>query len=240
MHDIHTETIAINSSKSYLARPAKVGEPLPGVLVIPEFWGLTEYIQSRARQLSERGYCALAADVYGDGKIAQDVESACSAMDQLLGNLEQHSQWLVSHIEELKKLPQTDESKIAAIGYCLGGSLALHLARMGLEIKGAASFHGDLKPHTTIKAGQVKAKILVCHGEADTLVPREQVDDFKREMDGAGADYTLVTYPEALHAFTNPQATENGKKFGLPVAYNEPADRASWEDLQRFFARIFS
>ena len=239
MHNIHTETININSSKSYLAYPTDTDKPVPGVLVIPEFWGLTEYIQKRTRQLAELGHCALAADVYGEGRIAEDVESASSAMDNLFANLDKHFQWLISHIEELKKHRQTDETRIAAMGYCMGGALALHLARKGVDVNGVVSFHGDLSPHTTIAPHQIKAKVLVCHGEADPFIPQEQVDNFKKEMDAGGVDYKFVNYPGALHAFTNPLATENGKNFNLPIAYHEQADRSSWKEMQSFFNRIF-
>ncbi|MCZ0931635.1 MAG: dienelactone hydrolase family protein [Oligoflexia bacterium] len=244
MSAIHTETLNINgegqTSKSYLAYPKGKDSPQPGALVIPEFWGLIDYIKSRARKLAELGYCALAVDIYGEGWIAKDVESASSAMSKLLSNLDKNSQQLLTHLEELKKLKQTDETKTAVIGYCLGGSLSLHLARIGADIKGAVSFHGDLEPHTTLQQGQVKAKILVCHGSADSMIPEEKVHNFKKEMDTASVDYKFISYPEALHGFTNPQATENGKKFGIPIAYNEKADQSSWEEMQSFFNRIFA
>ncbi|MDE0091761.1 MAG: dienelactone hydrolase family protein [Oligoflexia bacterium] len=244
MNTIHTETFNINledhASKSYLAYPTGKDKPLPGVLVLPEFWGLKEYIQSRARQLAELGYCALAVDIYGEGWMAEDVESASSAMNKLLSNLDKNSKYLISHLEELKKLKQTDETKTAVIGYCLGGSLALHLARIGANVKGAVSFHGDLETHITIQPGQVKAKILVCHGLDDSMIPKEKVINFKKEMETAGVDYKFIGYEKALHGFTNPQATENGKKFGIPIAYNEIADRSSWEEMQSFFTQIFN
>ena len=244
MNAIYTETLSIKgdgqNSKSYLAYPKGKDSPQPSMLVIPEFWGLTEYIQHRARQLAELGYCALAVDIYGEGWVAKDVESASSAMTQLLSNLDRGSKILLTHLEELKKLKQTEETKTAVIGYCLGGSLSLHLARIGADIKGAVSFHGDLEPHTTIQEGQVKAKVLVCHGSADSMIPEEKVHNFKKEMDTAGVDYKFISYPEALHGFSNPQATENGKKFGIPIAYNERADKSSWSEMQNFFNRIFA
>ena len=243
MNEIHTEILNVNSeglsSKSYLAYPKEIKQALPGILVIPEFWGLTDYIQRRARQLAELGYCALAVDIYGEGWIAKDVESASSAMNKLLSNLEINSKRLISHLEELKKLKQTDETKTAVMGYCLGGALSLHLARLGTEIKGAVSFHGDLEAQTSIQPGQIKAKVLVCHGSADSMIPKEKVDNFKKEMDTARVDYKFIAYQEALHSFTSPEATENGKKFSLPIAYNEKADKASWKDMQNFFTEIF-
>lgn len=244
MNTIHTETININLdqsvSKSYLAYPEAKESSQPGILVIPEFWGLTEYIESRARKLAELGYCAWAVDIYGEGWTAGNVEEASQAMNKLLSDMDKTSKLLIAHLDKLKTFKQTDETKTASIGYCLGGSLSLHLARIGADVKGVVSFHGDLGPQTTIKPGGVKAKILVCHGEADSMVPDEKVRNFKKEMDTANVDYKLISYPEAQHGFTNPQATERGKKFSIPIAYNEKADKASWEEMVQFFNQLFT
>ena len=244
MSTIHTETVNITSdkyvSKSYLAHPQEKESLQPGILVIPEFWGLTKYIENRAYKLAELGYCALAVDIYGEGWTANSVEEASNAMNKLLSNMDKTSELLASHLDKLKTLKQTDETKTASIGYCLGGSLSLHLARTGADVKGVVSFHGDLEPHTTIKPGNVKAKILVCHGEADSMVPDEKVQNFKKEMEASGVNYKLISYPEAQHGFTNPEATERGKKFGIPIAYNEKADKSSWEEMIQFFNQIFT
>lgn len=243
MSAIHTETLTIHSeehiSKSYLAWPADQPSPQPGILVIPEFWGLMDHIKKRAFALAELGYSALAVDVYGDGWVAHTAEEATNEMNKLFSNMEKTSQRMLAHLKTLKGLKQTDETKTASIGYCLGGALSLHLARMGVDVTGVASFHGGLDPQTTIQAGSVKAKVLVCHGEADSLIPDKKVESFKNEMDAAGVDYKFVSYPEAQHGFTNPQATENGKKFGIPTAYNEKADKAAWAEMLNFFNQIF-
>ena len=129
---------------------------------------------------------------------------------------------------------------MASIGYCLGGTLSLHLVRLGADVTGVVSFHGDLDLQTAIQAGQVKAKILICHGEADAFIPAEKVKSFKKKMEDAGVDYQFIGYQNAHHGFTNPQATENGKKFGIPTAYDEKADKSSWEEMQKFFNGIFN
>lgn len=243
MSAIHTETLTIRSeeqaSKSYLAYPSDQQSPRPGILVIPEFWGLMDHIKKRAFALAELGYSALAMDVYGEGWVAGTAEEATNAMKNLFSNMEKTSERVLTHLKALKNLKQTDETKTASIGYCLGGALSLHLARLGVDVTGVASFHGGLDPRTTTQAGSVKAKILVCHGEADSMIPDEKVKKFKEEMDAAGADYKFVSYPEAQHGFTNPKATENGKKFGIPTAYNEEADKASWQEMLKFFNQIF-
>lgn len=244
MSTVHTEVLTMHLgehvSKSYLAYPAGQQSPQPGVLVIPEFWGLTEHTKSRAYRLAELGYCALALDVYGEGWVGSTAEEAAAAMNKLFSNMQVTSERMLSYLQALKDLKQIDETKTASIGYCLGGALSLHLARMGADVTGVASFHGSLDPRTTAKQGGVKAKILVCHGDADSMIPEEKVNNFKKEMEEAGADYKFISYPEAQHGFTNPQATENGKKFGIPTAYNEKADKGSWEELLKFFSRIFS
>lgn len=243
MSTVHTEVLTMHLnehvSKSYLAYPAGQQSPQPGVLVIPEFWGLTEHTKSRAYKLAELGYCALALDVYGEGWVGNTAEEAAAAMNKLFSNMKVTSERMLSYLQALKDLKQTDETKTASIGYCLGGALSLHLARMGADVTGVASFHGSLDPRTTVKPGGVKAKVLVCHGDADSMIPEEKVKNFKKEMEDAGVDYKFISYPEAQHGFTNPQATENGEKFGIPTAYNEKADKGSWEELLKFFNRIF-
>ena len=242
MSAIHTETVNINfnehTSKSYFACPAEGQSPQPGVLVIPEFWGLTDYIKGRSRSLAELGYCALAVDIYGEGWTANTAEEATNAMNKF-ASMGKTTDRVLSYLKTLKDLKQTDETKTAAIGYCLGGSFALHLARLGADVTGVVSFHGDLDSHTAIQAGNMKAKILVCHGEADSFIPAEKVKTFKKEMEEARADYKFIGYPDAQHGFTNPQATENGKKFGIPTAYDEKADKFSWEEMLKFFNQIF-
>lgn len=244
MNTVHTEVLTMHLnehvSKSYLAYPAGQQSPQPGVLVIPEFWGLTEHVKNRAYKLAELGYCALALDVYGEGWVGSTAEEAAAAMNKLFSNMEMTSERMLSYLQALKDLKQTNEVKTASIGYCLGGALSLHLARMGADVTGVASFHGSLDPHITIKPGSVKAKVLVCHGEADSMIPDEKVQKFKKEMDSMEVDYKFISYPNAQHGFTNPQATENGKAFGIPTAYNEEADKASWEELLNFFNRIFA
>jgi len=133
----------------------------------------------------------------------------------------------------------TDAGRIAAIGYCFGGAVALHAARVGLELAAVVSFHGALGSFHTPAPGGVKARILVCHGAADALVPSGDVDAFKAEMSAAGADYRFIAYPGALHGFTNPEATENGAKFNLPLAYDADADRQSWRDMTALLNEVF-
>jgi dienelactone hydrolase len=142
-------------------------------------------------------------------------------------------------LDLLKKQPTVDPDRIAAIGYCFGGGVVLNMARQGVDLKGVASFHGSLPAVQPAEPGMVKAKILVLNGADDKFVTPEQIETFKKEMTDAKVDFKFVNYPGAVHAFTNPEATENGKKFNLPLAYNAKADKESWKELKKFFAEIF-
>ncbi|WP_447751357.1 dienelactone hydrolase family protein [Pseudomonas nicosulfuronedens] len=210
----------------------------PGVLVVHEWWGLNDYAKSRARQLAELGYSALAIDMYGEGKHTEHPEDAKAFMSEALKNADAAKARFQAGLDLLKQQPQTDPSKIAAIGYCFGGKVVLDMARAGLPLAGVASFHGILATQTPAQPGQIKAKILVEHGAADTLVPADSVTAFKTEMDNAKADYKLVIQPGAKHSFTSPDADKH-KGHGLDVGYDKTADQKSWADLQAFFKEIF-
>jgi dienelactone hydrolase len=142
-------------------------------------------------------------------------------------------------LEKLKTYSQVDQNNIAAIGYCFGGSMVLNMAKLGDDLKGVVSFHGVLGVNPPPNKNLLKAKILVCHGGADQFTPQKDIEEFKKQLDSIKADYTFKVYPGATHAFTNPAATDLGKKFNLPIAYNAAADSASWNDMKDFFSKIF-
>ncbi len=211
----------------------------PAILVVPEWWGNNDYSRMRARMLAQLGYIAMAVDMYGDGKIATTPQEA----QQLAGALYKDPQLAKVRIEAaVKKLlsyPEADPTKLAAIGYCFGGSMVLNAAKEGMDFKGVVSFHGGLSGGVMAKKGAVKAKILVCHGGADKFSTQADIDNFKKNLDEAGATYTFKVYPGATHAFTNPASTEVGKKFNMPIEYNKAADEQSWQDMKDFFKTIF-
>lgn len=243
-HDIQGEEISYEaggaSLKGYMAWDANQKGPRPGVIVVHEWWGHNEYVRRRARMLAEQGYAALALDMYGDGKLAQHPEDAQKFMMEVISNADVARARFMAAYELLKKHEVTDATKVAAIGYCFGGAVVLQMARLGTDLDGVASFHGSLAAQGAPAAsGAVKAKVLVLHGADDSLVPKEQVAAFKKEMDAAGVDYTFIEYAGAKHAFTNPAATENGKKFGMPLAYDEAADKQSWAELEKFLDGLF-
>jgi dienelactone hydrolase len=208
----------------------------PGVLVIPEWWGLTDYPKSRAADLAKLGYVAFVADMYGDGKTTQDPKEAGKLAGQFYNDRKMMRQRAMAALEQLKKQPQTDTTKVAAIGYCFGGTVALELARGGAPLKGVVSFHGGLGTPSPAAAGQIKANILICAGGADSFVPDEEVEAFKQEMRKAKANCELITYGGAHHAFTNPEAD----RHGIPnIKYDAQADHRSWSAMKAFFEELF-
>ena len=209
----------------------------PAILLVPEWWGLNDYAKSRAKQLAELGYAAMAIDVYGDGKVGNDPKEAQALTSPFYKDPFLVKPIIDAAINKIKTMPDVDTSNIGAIGYCFGGGVVLNAAKLGANLKGVVSFHGSLKGVTPNK-NLIKAKILVCHGAADDF-ENPNVAQFKKEMDSAGVAYTFKEYAGATHAFTNPESTEIGKKFNMPIRYNAAADTASWNDMQVFFKDIF-
>lgn len=225
--------------KGYLAYDANQQGKRPGILVVHEWWGHNDYARHRADMLAELGYVALAVDMYGDGKTADHPEDAMKFAMAVAQNMDGAKARFEKAMENLKANPNTDGTKIAAIGYCFGGGVVLNMARMGEDLKGVVSFHGSIATATPASKGSVKAKLLVCNGADDKFVTAEQIEDFKKEMDEAGATYTFKNYEGAVHSFTNPGADSTGQKFNMPLAYNAAADSASWSEMKTFFAEIF-
>jgi len=229
------DTLKMNS---YVVYDENVRGKRPAVLVIHEWWGLNDYTKRRANMLAELGYIAMAVDMYGNDRKGNNPQEAAMLSGPYYENMDRTKKIFDAAVEEFKKNPNVDQSKIAAIGYCFGGGLLLNLARMGEPLNGVVSFHGGLVGNPPDK-NLTKAEILVCHGEADKFVTMDEAATFKKQMDSIGKSYTFKSYPGATHAFTNPDATELGKKFNIPIAYNGPADTASWNEMKVFFGRIF-
>lgn len=226
--------------RGFLAYDTAVEGPRPGVLVVHEWWGHNSYARKRAKMLAELGYTGFALDMYGDGKLATHPEDAQKFMGEAISNFDTARARFQAARDLLAANEHTDPSRIAAIGYCFGGKIVLEMARTGMDLAGVASFHGLLATETPAQPGALNASILVLHGAADPFVPDEQVTAFRKEMKNAEADFRFVAYPGAQHAFTNPDATAAGEKFGLPLAYDEAADKASWGELKDFLGRIFA
>lgn len=221
---------------SFVAYNEKKEGKRPIMLVVPEWWGMTEYPRMRAKMLAEMGYLAMAVDLYGDGKVAENPKDAKAAATPFYSNPQLGQSRLDAALAKAKTFAQADTSQVVAIGYCFGGSMVLNYAKLGAPLAGVVSFHGGLEGVPPHKG--TKTQFLICHGGADSFVPEPQVAAFKKSMDSAGLAYTFKVYDSATHAFTNPAATATGQKFNMPIRYNGAADTASWNDMKTFFSRI--
>lgn len=224
------------NSNSYVVYKDSGDGKLPVVLVIPEWWGLNDYAKSRAKQLADLGYLAMAVDVYGGGKVAVNPEEAGALATPFYNNPQLTKSRIDAALSQLQNHPKADTGRAAAIGYCFGGFVVLNAAKLGSNLDAVVTFHGSLGGVPPTK--EFDTKVLVCHGGSDPLVPEAEVNQFKKQMDSVGADYEFKVYPNATHAFTNPAATDVGKKFNIPVAYNGAADTASWNDMKPFLSGV--
>lgn len=211
----------------------------PGVLVIHQWTGLTDYEKERSRMLAKLGYNVLAADIYGKGVRPSGPGEAGEAAGKFKGDRQLYRDRLMAGLDVLRSDERTDGSRIAAIGYCFGGTGVLELARAGADIDGVVSFHGGLGAAEGMSAlrGGVKAQILVCHGADDPFTPKEEVDAFQNEMKEAGADWQFIAYSGAVHSFTQKSAGDDPSRG---AAYNAKADKRSWQAMQDFFGEIFA
>ncbi|WP_295448775.1 dienelactone hydrolase family protein [uncultured Thiodictyon sp.] len=208
----------------------------PGVLVAHEWWGLNDYAKRRAHMLAELGYVAFAADLYGDHKVTTHAADAQGWMTQITANQAAWQQRAQAGLDALKASDKVDGKRLAAIGYCFGGATVMQLAYAGADLAGVVNFHGALPP-----AGEgqphIKPSILIAHGEKDSMVPPARVSAFLQGLDAAGADWQMVTYAGAEHAFTNPEAGS----YGVPgVKYDAKADARSWALMKDFLHEVFS
>lgn len=221
--------------QGYLAYDDSKKGQLPLVIVIHEWTGLGDYVKGRAEKLAKLGYFAFAADVYGKG-IRPQPPGAGEVAGKYKKNVPLFRERLMAALNEAKKNPKADAKKAAAIGYCFGGTGALEMARAGADLKGVISFHGGLSTPSTADAKNIKGKVLVLHGADDPYVPDAEVKTFEDEMRAAKVDWQLIKYAGAVHAFTNPAAGSDPSKG---AAYQELADKRSWEHMKGFFVEIF-
>jgi len=222
--------------EGYLAWDDAAQGKRPGVLVVHEWTGLGDYAKARARQLAAMGYVAFAADIYGKGVRPKGPQQAATEAGKYKKDRTLMRARTLAGLEALRSNSLCDPKRVAAIGYCFGGTCVLELARSGANIAGVVSFHGGLDTPTPEEAKNIKCKVLVLHGGDDPHVPVKDVEAFENEMRTGGVDWQLVVYGGAVHAFTNSEAG-NDKSRG--AAYDAKADRRSWEAMKAFFAEIF-
>lgn len=208
-----------------------------GVIVVHEWWGLNDYARNRARLLADEGYVAIAVNLYDEGKVATHPKDAKAFMQQALANPEKTTARFNAAKKLLRDQQYVDDERLFAVGYCFGGGVVLEQARRGNDLAGVASFHGTLGTEQRAEAGEVQARVLVATGQADPMVPADQVTALVEEMTGAGVDFQLLSFPGVKHGFTNPRADQMGQRFELPLAYDRQADEISWEALMDFIER---
>ncbi len=224
--------------KGYLTFNKNATEKRPGIIVVHEWWGHNDYVRKRADMLAELGYVALAVDMYGDGKQAAHPDDAGKFAMSVMGNLDAAKARFNAALEMLKAQESVDADKIAAIGYCFGGSVALTMANAGIDLDAVAAFHSGVQL-PVMPTSEIKAKVLVCNGAEDPFVPQETVAAYKKAMDSVKANYKYIAYENTTHSFTSRDADSIGKKFNLPLAYQKEADEKSWNELKELLKEVF-
>jgi dienelactone hydrolase len=237
-----TETIEYKDGdvtlRGYLAYDETKSGKRPGILVMPEALGLGTHAKSRAERLAQLGYVALAGDPYGEGKEYATVAEAIKSATELMSDPVKTRRRARVALDKLASLPQVDPNKLAEIGFCMGGTFGLELARDGAPLRGVVTFHSGLQTQRPAEAGKVKAKILVNTGADDPMVQFDVVKAFEDEMNKAGADWQVISYAKTKHSFTNPDAASAGMPQALE--YNKQTDERSWKAMVNFFEEIFA
>jgi dienelactone hydrolase len=227
--------------EGYLAHPAAQSESgrSPAVLVVPEWWGLNDYVRRRAEQLAQLGYVAFVADMYGRGVVTTDAQKATELSTPFHGSPLLAGRTRAG-LDQLLATGLADPARVAAIGYCFGGAAIQALAYTGAPLAGIASFHGELIPVPADASAKTTAKILICQGAIDPFVPKKDRDAFAESMDAGKFDYQFISYAGAIHAFTNPGADDLARANGLVgnIGYSPSADRRSWAHMRVFFKDI--
>ena len=243
MAEIHTEEITYTADgvemQAFISWDPSDDGPRPGVLVVHEWWGCNEYPQRRARMLADAGYTGMALDLYGYGRVASNPDESGEFMNARIADMGGTRARFNAALDVLKAHHTVDARRTGAIGYCFGGGVVTHMARMDTALNVIGSFHGAVGLAAVDGPGRFDCRVMVYNGEADTLISEDQIRGFRSVMEKTGADYDLIQLPGALHGFSNPLATLNGKKYGLPLAYNALADECSWLHFRLTMEHVF-
>ncbi len=224
--------------KGYIAYDENKKGKRPGILIVHEWWGHNDYVRQRADMLASLGYTAIAVDMYGEGKQAGHPDDAGKFAGQVMSNLPEATARFNAAVSLLKGHASVDPEKMAAIGYCFGGSVALTMANSGADLDAVAAFHSGVAL-PVMPNEKLKARVLVCNGADDPFINPESVTAFKTALDSLGTKYEYVAYPGVKHSFTSKEADANGEKFKLPLAYDAEADQKSWASLQEMLKEVF-
>ena len=222
--------------KGFIVYDDAVTGKRPGIIMVHEWWGITKHIHNEAAKFAQQGYTAFIADMFGDAKTADNPKDAGALAGSVMKDPKVMQSRFNAAKSELAKHATVNPQRIGAVGYCFGGAVVLNMARTGADLAAVAGFHASLGLNTPAPAaGTVKAKILILNGADDPFVKREQYDALKKDFDAAKADYRIIEYPGAVHAFTNPEATELGKKFNLPLRYDAKVDQEAKAEAAKLF-----
>jgi dienelactone hydrolase len=237
---VKTETVTYKvgdkTFKGHLAWDDALSGKRPGVVVFPEWWGLNDYARKRAEQLAGLGFVAFAADMYGDGQTTEHPKEAGALSGAVRNDLKEWQARADAALKVLSANSHVDGKKLAAIGYCFGGSTALQLAYSGADFAAAVSFHGALRVPDEQEVKAIKAKILICHGAADSFIPEEAAQKTRAALENGHVDYEMIYYGGAQHSFTTPEADRRGLKG---MSYNANADQRSWAAMRGLFREAF-
>ncbi|WP_232817870.1 dienelactone hydrolase family protein [Winogradskyella tangerina] len=226
------------SLKGYIAYDENQKGKRPAILIVHEWWGHNDYVRERADMLANLGYTAMAVDMYGDGKQADHPDDAGKFAMSVFTNLPEAKARFNAAVSLLEAHESVDADKMAAIGYCFGGSVVLTMANSGADLDAVAAFHSGVAL-PVMPNDQLKARVLVCNGAADPFINPESVTSYTKAMDSIGAKYEYISYPDVKHSFTSKAADANGEKFNLPLAYDAEADEKSWNSLQVLLDEVF-
>ncbi len=233
--ETHPYKMGESEAVGYLAQPKKISGKVPAVLIVHDWMGVSDFTSKKAEQIAELGYIALAADIYGKGVRPKDAKEASVLAGKYKADRAELRRRVRAAYDELKSMKNVDVKKIVVIGYCFGGTTALELARAGVELAGAVSFHGGLSNPTPADAKNIRGRALIMHGAIDPFVPADEVLAFQKEMNEAGIDYQFISYSGAVHAFAVPSAGSDPKSG---AAYNAIADQRSWSEFKNFMREV--
>lgn len=219
-----------------LAFDADVKTPRPAVMVSHAWVGRDAFAVNKAVALAELGYVGFALDMYGKGVIGSGPEENAKLMAPFMEDRVLLQGRQLAALEAVRRQPEVDAGRVAAMGFCFGGLCVLDLARTGADVRGVASFHGLLSAPGNTEGNTIQAKVLVMHGYDDPMATPGQMLALADELTRAGADWQIHAYGHTVHAFTNPQANDPG--FG--TVYKEIADRRSWQSLLNFLAEVLN